>query len=421
MYILIDYGVTPICCINKKNLSLYLHIYNELTLITVEEAIKIIDLNSSLNYKTEHKKIALCEGIVLSEDITSPINMPPFRQSAMDGYAINIHDSNKYSLIGEVKAGDSKNPTLKKGEAVRIFTGAAVPDSANCVVMQEKVIRNKQEIEVQNKPLLQANIRPLGEQSKTGEVALKKGTLLNPAAIGFLTTLGITSANVYKKPSIAVIATGNELVTAGQTLKHGQIYESNSLMLSVSLNKYGYQNNETYKIPDDYDSTLKLLKNTIEKKDILIISGGISVGDYDYVGKALTELKTKELFYKIKQKPGKPLYFGKNNNTFIFALPGNPAAALSCFYIYVLRHLKRMCGESSYKPKQIEAISNSNYLKKGDRAQFLKAFYQKGKIEILEGQSSSMLHTFAIANALVYLSGDCKNINNGEKVQTILL
>ena len=401
--------------------SLYLDIYNELTLITVEEAIKIIDLNSSLNHKTEHKKIELCEGLVLSEDVKSPINMPPFRQSAMDGYAINMHDSNKYSFIGEVKAGDSKNPTLKKGEAVRIFTGAAVPDNANCVVMQENVIRNKEEIEVQNKPLLQANIRPLGEQSKIGEVALKKGTLLNPAAIGFLTTLGITSANVYKKPSIAVIATGNELVVAGQTLKHGQIYESNSLMLSVSLNKYGYQNNETYKVPDDYNSTLELLKDTIENKDIVVISGGISVGDYDYVGKALMELKTKELFYKIKQKPGKPLYFGKNNDTFIFALPGNPAAALSCFYIYVLRYLKRMCGEELYEPKQIEAISNSNYLKKGDRAQFLKAFYKNGKVEILEGQSSSMLHTFAVSNALVYLSNDAKSIEKGDSIQVIIL
>ena len=350
-------------------------------MITVEEAIKIIDLNSSLNYKKEHKKIELCEGFVLSEDVKSPINMPPFRQSAMDGYAINMHDSNKYSLIGEIKAGDSKNPTLKKGQAVRIFTGTAVPENANCVVMQEKVIRNKEEIEVQNKPLLQANIRPLGEQGKIGQIALKKGTLLNPAAIGFLTTLGITSAYVYKKPSIALIATGNELVAAGQALKHGQIYESNSLMLSVSLNKYGYPNNETYKVPDDYTSTLELLKNTIENKDIVIISGGISVGDYDYVGKALMELKTKELFYKIKQKPGKPLYFGKNNNTFIFALPGNPAAALSCFYIYVLRHLKRMCGESSYEPQQIEATSNSNYIKKGDRAQFLKAYYKNGKVE----------------------------------------
>ena len=254
-------------------------------MITVEEAIKIIDLNSSLNQKTEQKKIALCEGFVLSEDITSPINMPPFRQSAMDGYAINMHESNKYSLLGEVKAGDSKNPSLKKGEAVRIFTGAAVPDNANCVVMQEKVIRKKEEIEVQNKPLLQENIRPLGEQSKIGEVALKKGTRLNPAAIGFLTTLGITSAYVYKKPSIAVIATGNELVAPGQALKHGQIYESNSLMLSVALNKYGYPNNEIHKVPDDYPSTFELLKNTIENKDIVIISGGISVGDYDYVGK----------------------------------------------------------------------------------------------------------------------------------------
>ena len=390
-------------------------------MITVDEALNIVDNKTISSKKSTYLSVQDALGYVLSQDVLSPINMPPFRQSAMDGYAICIHESEKYNLMGEIKAGDRKQMTLSIGEAVRIFTGAPVPDTANAVIMQEKVIDNGAEIELEIAPNIGSNIRPFGEQIKAGEVALKEGSLINSATIGFLSSLGITSLKVYKKPSIGILVTGNELIEPGKPLDYGQVYESNSLMLQNALYKTGYKNTQTYKVPDDYRSTLLLINQIINNKDFLIVSGGISVGDYDYVGKALLEIKATQLFYKVKQKPGKPLFFGKKDNTYIFALPGNPAAALTCFYIYVWRCLERLSGNNNFKPATIEAVSVSEINLKGDRFQFLKAKFLNDKVEILEGQSSAMLNTFAVANALAYAPANLAKIEIGQKVKCLLI
>ena len=389
-------------------------------MITVEEAIEYVESNSQPGRNTVKISLKNALGFVLAEDVMSPIDMPPFRQSAMDGYAVRIHDSEYYHVKGELQAGDGQDVTLRKGDAVRIFTGAPVPNDANAVVIQEKTTIKEKELEVHDEVTVQSNIRPKGEQIQKGEMALGKGISLTPAAIGFLTTLGITDVSVYQKPSIGIIATGNELAEAGTELKHGQIYESNSLMLRTALVSSGYTDNETFKVPDDFNSTRNLLEEVLKSKDVVLITGGISVGDYDFVGKALQELKVSQLFYKVKQKPGKPLFFGKKNDTYIFALPGNPAAALSCFYIYVQRCLRRIEGCLNFEPFTVDATSLSEYSSKGDRAQFLKADYQNGKVKILEGQSSSMLHSFAVSNALVYLSADKNKVEKGDIVQLIL-
>lgn len=389
-------------------------------MITVEEAIEYVESNSQPGRNTVKISLKNALGFVLAEYVMSPIDMPPFRQSAMDGYAVRAHDSEFYHVKGELQAGDGKDFALQKGEAVRIFTGAPVPNDANAIVIQEKTTIKEKELEVHDEVTVQSNIRPKGEQIQKGEMALGKGTVLTPAAIGFLTTLGITEVSVYTKPSIGIIATGNELAEAGIELKHGQIYESNSLMLRTALVSSGYTDNEIFKVPDDFNSTRNLLEEVLKSKDVVLITGGISVGDYDFVGKALQELKVSQLFYKVKQKPGKPLFFGKKNDTYVFALPGNPAAALSCFYIYVQRCLRRIEGCLNFEPFTVDAISLSEYSSKGDRAQFLKADYQNGKVKILEGQSSSMLHSFAVSNALVYLSADKDKVEMGDIIQLIL-
>jgi len=389
-------------------------------MITVEEAIEYVESNSQPGKNTVKMSLKNALGFILAEDVISPIDMPPFRQSAMDGYAVRIHDSEYYHVKGELQAGDGQDVTLRKGDAVRIFTGAPVPNDANSVVIQEKTTIKEQELEVHDEVTLQSNIRPKGEQIQKGEMALGKGISLTPAAIGFLTTLGITDVSVYQKPSIGIIATGNELAEAGAELKHGQIYESNSFMLQTALVSSGYTDNEIFKVPDDFNSTRNLLEEVLKSKDVVLITGGISVGDYDFVGKALQELKVSQLFYKVKQKPGKPLFFGKKNDTYVFALPGNPAAALSCFYIYVQRCLRRIEGCLKFEPFTVDATSLSEYSSKGDRAQFLKADYQNGKVKILEGQSSSMLHSFAVSNALVYLSADKDKVEMGDIIQLIL-
>ena len=390
-------------------------------MITVEQAIHIVDSNSRRLNKKKRVSLSEATGYVLAEDVISPIHMPPFRQSAMDGYAVRIHDSEYYHVKGELQAGDGQDVTLQQGDAVRIFTGAPVPNDANAVVIQEKTIVKEQELKVHDEVRLQSNIRPKGEQIQKGENALTKGTVLTPAAIGFLTTLGITEVSVYTKPSIGIIATGNELAEAGNELKHGQIYESNSLMLLTALASLGYQDNEIYKVPDNFNATRNILEEVITAKDLVLITGGISVGDYDFVGKAIKELEVEQLFYKVKQKPGKPLFFGKKKDTYVFALPGNPAAALSCFYVYVQRCLKLLSGGKDAEPLSVNAVSLSAFNSKGDRAQFLKAFINKGEVKILEGQSSAMLNTFAVANALLYLPETTKNIQVGDSVSLILI
>jgi len=390
-------------------------------MISVEEAIQLVSNN--VDPLTSYIELDVKEALyyVLFEDVISPINMPPFRQSAMDGYALNIHDKNHYSISGEVKAGDNHRPTLKPGEAVRIFTGAPVPDSANAVIMQEKTVVDSKDLYIDSTINLNENIRSLGEQVMQGQVALKKGIKLNVAALAFLTTLGISQIKVFKKPSIAILVTGNELSEVGVALKYGQIYESNAMMMGVALEQQGYTKVTVHKVNDHYDNTVNTLKEVIHKNDVILVSGGISVGDYDYVGKALNKLGVKQLFYKVKQKPGKPLFFGKDGKKIIFALPGNPAAALSCFYIYVLSAIENLAGNMNFQLHRTKATSINEFIKRGDRAQFLKAIYQNGEVEILNGQSSSMLHTFALSNALVYLDNSSKSIQKNDKVEVILL
>ncbi len=390
-------------------------------MITVEEAFELVQNNIKPTDKTTHKSVLESLGFTLSKDVYSPINMPPFRQSAMDGYALSMHHEEQYAIIDEVKAGDGHHPVLKEGEAVRIFTGSAVPDTANTVIMQEKVTRENERLILNSPALENENIRPLGEQVQKESLALTKGTKLNPAAIGYLTTLGISDIEVFTKPSIAIVTTGSELIKAGQALPYGKIYESNSGMLLTALQSLGFINVTITKVKDDYKSTVQSLDKAISENDMVLISGGISVGDYDFVGKALLELGTEQIFYKVKQKPGKPLFFGKKGNTPVFALPGNPASALSSFYVYVQPALQKLSGNVAFLLDRITAALTSNFTKKGNRAQFLKASLKNGKVTILEGQSSAMLHTFAIANAFVYVPADIDYIQKGDLVEVILL
>ena len=390
-------------------------------MISIKEAITSVKLNVNPLLKKTTKSVEKAGGYVLFEDIYSPINMPPFRQSAMDGYGLNLHDNLSYSLIGEVKAGDGHQPVLKKGEAVRIFTGAPVPDTANAIMMQEKVKTDGDIITIEHQISMEHNIRPFGEQVKAGDIALKKGTKLTPAAIGYLISLGITSVSVFKKPNIAIVTTGNELIEAGQKLSYGKIYESNSKMLLSALYSLKFYDVTLHNVEDHYSKTVEKLNAVINENDLVLITGGISVGDYDFVGKALKELEVEELFYKVKQKPGKPLFYGKKGDTQIFALPGNPAAALSCFYVYVYIALQKMMNRDVLELPRIEAKSTSHFEKKGDRPQFLKAIYDNGEVEILEGQNSSMLQTFALSNALVYAPETITKIVEGDSVEVIQL
>jgi molybdopterin molybdotransferase len=362
-------------------------------------------------------------GFVLASDVKSPINMPPFPQSAMDGYALGPGDrveGSEFKVVGELAAGSAEQFQLKANECVRIFTGSAVPKSAVAVVQQEWVERDGEAISLTREVSENQNIRPQGEQMKTGSVALEKGTLITPATIGFLNMLGIRMVEVYRKPTVAILVTGNELVPAGENLEYGQVYESNAQMLQTALWKEGVTSEFQY-VPDSLEATKNAIDNAFDHHDLVIVSGGISVGDHDHVGTALNELDAEEVFYKVLQKPGKPLYFGLKDGKAVFALPGNPAASLTCFYEYVLPLVRRSFGRKDETLLSLQLPFASGKVSNIGRAQFLKARVENGVVHILEGQSSAMLNTFSNSNALVYVKPESDQPQLGDLVEVHLL
>jgi molybdopterin molybdotransferase len=349
------------------------------------------------------------------------MDMPPFRQSAMDGYAFIHSELQQLDVVSTSQAGDFSNKKIKENQAIRIFTGAYVPDDLDTVVMQEHTAVKNKTVEITKMPVRFANVRNKGEQIKENEHVLEKNTLITPAAIGFLACLGITEITVYAKPKVAIVVTGNELVKAGRKLAQGKIYESNSIMLQSALQGIGIKKIEIFRVKDNLKATKRVLKSCLSAFDVVLVSGGISDGDYDFVKEALLSNGVEELFYKINQKPGKPLFFGKKDKTIVFALPGNPASTLTGFYIYVHPALKISMGfESIYLPK-IKRKITVPFENTSGKSLFLKGLYDDEKVTILESQSSAMLNTFATANALIYLPYDVVDIAKDQEVQVIPL
>lgn len=390
-------------------------------MISVEEAKKRVFESVE---KTQAEKILLKDALnyYLAEDVYAPIDVPLFTQSAMDGYAFKFSDVNlPLKIVDLIPAGDTRKIVIDKGEAVRIFTGSKVPESCDTVVMQELTDIEDEMLLVKDAGLkLGGNVRKKGYQIKSGEIALTKGSQLNAAAIGFLSSLGITEVYVSNKPKVAIIATGSELVKPGMSLLEGQIYESNSSMLSAALDNMGIES-RVIVVKDDIIATKSRIKELLFEADMLILSGGISVGDYDFVKEALETNGVKEIFYKIKQKPGKPLYFGKQNEKLVFALPGNPAASLSCFYIYVYPAIKLLLGANHPELRLFSLPINQDYIKKEGRAQFLKARINQESVSIMEGQESDALQSFAEADGLVYVSAEVEKLHKGTLVEVYIL
>jgi molybdopterin molybdotransferase len=393
-------------------------------MISVEEAWQIVDEQTKA-LSAETISLTQCAGRVLAKDVLAPLSLPPFRQSAMDGYAVYREDvlenNGKLKIVAVVPAGATDRKTLSRGEAMRIFTGAPVPDGANFVVMQEYVTVQGQYITISEQgKCTGANIRTVGEELMEGTVALSKGNVISAAGQGFLSALGITTITCTALPKVSVLVTGDELVAPGQPLNYGQVYESNGATLEAALLSLHIQPQQTLRLPDQYEETKAAILNACETNDLLLISGGISVGDYDFVGKALQELGAKELIYKIQQKPGKPMYFGKLKTTTVFALPGNPASLLTCFYEYVYPVLRKMAGHRSFFMKRRQLRLQGDYHNKADRALFLKGRAKNDEVMVLEGQGSFMMQSFAQANCLIYLPA-LANVEEGNEVEVHFL
>jgi len=363
-------------------------------------------------------------GLVLAETIKSPCHSPLFDQSAMDGYAfrhVNTNKGKKLIIAGESAAGRNFPGKWKKGQAIRIFTGAAVPSGCDSVVMQEKVTVTDKSLKFKEIPSQGSNIRKAGSQIKKGATAAIKGTFLNPGAVGFLATLGIEKLKVFKIPKVAVIVTGNELIPPGKKLLPGQIFESNSIALRSLLSGDGIQQVEIFKSMDSLKSIRKAFSRASELNDFILFTGGISVGDYDFVSKVMEEEKVKTLFYKVKQKPGKPLYFGTKKHKYIFGLPGNPASVLSCYYEYVSPALKKFQNHPHPLPQTFQLPVTSSINKKAGLTQFLKAYTDFKTVTPLQGQESYILKSFITANCFIILTEESEGAEAGKPVRVHLI
>jgi len=387
-------------------------------MVTIEEALRIIE-DQKIELKSESKPLEEAHGYALSTNTTAPFDVPEFDNSAMDGYALcGLYQ--EYQLVGEVAAGDSKSISLNDGEAVRIFTGAKVPENTTAVMMQEKTSVTDSTLFLDEMPKVGQNIRKKGGQLAEGQTVFEKGHMLNPPSLALMGSLGLSQFTVFSKPRINIITTGNELVKPGESKTEGQIYESNSYAIAGALQQFGFQHHQKTQIKDDFEATKAGIKTALESCDVLIISGGISVGDYDFVKQSLEKNGVKELFYKVFQKPGKPLYFGRKENQFVFALPGNPASSLTCFYVYVLPLLHRLSGYEKVGLTTYRFPIQHDFENRFGRPTFLKAAVLDGTVQILDGQGSSMIQSMAQGNALAFVD-DGEALKKGDLVQCKLV
>jgi len=319
-------------------------------------------------------------GYVLAEDLVSEFDIPPFNKSAMDGYAVMANDVESIPALlkftGEISAGAFYRHKLKRGECVKIMTGAPVPENADTVVMIEDTAERKNSRIEFPKPVTKgSNICYKGEEVKTGTVVLGKGTRMRGPEVCVAASLGKSKIKVFKKPKICIISTGNELLEQNENYESGKIYNSNGPMISALLSHMNVTNNYLGIATDDeHDLTQKIEKGLAA--DILVLSGGVSVGDYDLVPEVLKRCGVETVFHKIAVKPGKPAFFGFKDKTLVFGLPGNPVAVFLHFHISVKPAIEKIMG---MKPQLTWETGTmiEDYTNKPGRKNFIPAFSKK--------------------------------------------
>jgi molybdopterin molybdotransferase len=361
---------------------------------------------------------------VLATDVYAPVSIPAYEQSAMDGYAFNYAAWKQQPLpvVGEMAAGATASITIAAGEAARIFTGAPLPAGADTVVMQEKVkLENNQLIILDEELQAGTNVRPIGSEVPSGALALAKGALLTPAAIGFLAGIGIAEVEVYAAPFITIILTGNELQAPGTALQFGQVYESNSFTLRTALQQLQLPGVLVMEVEDDLAKLQQTIADALAVSDLVLLTGGVSVGNYDYVAKALEANGVTPVFHKLKQKPGKPLYFGKKEQQLIFGLPGNPSSVLTCFYEYVYPCIRQMMGYSDRELTTVRLPLLNSYSKKPGLTHFLKGYYEKEGVKVLQAQESYRMQSYAVCNCLIVLPEAETDFEKGQEVEVHVL
>ncbi|EIJ69629.1 molybdopterin molybdotransferase MoeA [Haemophilus parahaemolyticus] len=403
-----------------------------MALLPLNEA--LANMLAQLPTPTETETLSLNQAAnrVLAQDIISPINVPNFDNSAMDGYAIKLADLDQFStftIAGKAFAGKPFEGEIKSGECVRIMTGAMLPTDCDAVIMQEETEQaGENQIKFTNSIKLGQNIRRVGEDVAKGSLVLAKGSLLNVASLPLLASLGIAKVEVFKRTKVAILSTGDELVSVGKPLSTGQIYDTNRFAVRLMLEKLNCEILDFGILPDDPTIFEETFVKAQQAADVLITSGGVSVGEADFTKDVLEKLG-KIAFWKIAIKPGKPFAFGflgeSEKQTVFFGLPGNPVSALVTFYQLVQPALARLSGLNddylaNLTPK-MTACAATNLKKAAGRQDFQRGFYfinEQGELMVkpVGQQGSHIFSAFYESNCFIVLEAERGNVQAGEKV-----
>uniref|UniRef100_UPI004048E753 molybdopterin molybdotransferase MoeA n=1 Tax=Algoriphagus sp. TaxID=1872435 RepID=UPI004048E753 len=385
--------------------------------VAVQEAKEILKGLSLFGEKVQ-LPLQKAGGYWTANPIHAPMQVPSFDNSGMDGYAFAWADGGDSRQLAQVvQAGTFPDFTLQRGTAVRIFTGAPVPKGADTIVQQEWVRVEENQLFFDLEKLTQGmNLRRAGSQCEQGQLILAEGTRITPGTLGLLASLGIEEVSVYAAPQVSIILTGDEVVEVGQGLQPGQIYNANGPALVAYLSQLGITDVKVYKVKDEPKEVIRVIGEALAASDVLLLTGGISVGDFDFVKEGLAENGVETLFYKVKQKPGKPLLAGMKGGKLVFALPGNPASVLTCFMQYVKPSLGQWMGNPAAWEQESRYPLATNWEKQVKLTVFLKARLVAGQVEVMPGQESFNLLSFGSADGLIEIGEDQQYLNEGTLV-----
>ena len=385
--------------------------------IAVQEAKEILK-GLSLSGRKVLLPLQKALGSWTASPIHAPMQVPSFDNSGMDGYAFAWADGGDSRQLAQVvQAGTFPDFTLQPGTAVRIFTGAPVPKGADTIVQQEWVRVDGDRIFFDLEKLTQGmNLRRAGSQCEQGQLILHEGTRITPGTLGLLASLGVAEVTVFAAPQVSIVLTGDEVVEVGQALQPGQIYNANGPALLGYLSQLGITEVKIFKVKDDPNEVIRVIGEALATSDVLLLTGGISVGDFDFVKEGLAQNGVETLFYKVKQKPGKPLLAGVKGNQLVFALPGNPASVLTCFMQYVKPSLGQWMGNPAAWEQPRSYPLATNWEKQVKLTVFLKARLIRGQVEVMPGQESFNLLSFGSADGLIEIGEDQQSLKEGTLV-----
>lgn len=397
-------------------------------MIQIEEAQDILVKHAKRITETEKVSIRDAEGRILAEDVVAAADQPPFPRSPLDGYAMKAADLENASkekpavleVIGKIFAGYVFEGCVESGQAVRLMTGAPIPEGADTVVRQEDTEENegKVSIFVSSKPY--KNYCPKGEDYKAGDVLLKAGNVLNAGRIAVLSSLGKTETEVYRTPKVSVIATGDEVVAPGETLAAGKIYDSNLTYITMRLKELGMSPVISEHCTDEPEVMAERIKEAAEISDLIITTGGVSVGEKDIMHDVADILKAERLFWNVNIKPGKPTLAFVYNGVTVLCLSGNPYGAVVNFELLGRPILAALTGNPDLIMEKKKAVLNNGFAKSGGKRRFVRGDYKGGKVTVFE-QPSGTISTMADCNCFIEFGPDTPEAAEGTEVEVYLL